>query len=338
MIHLLKLDLPSASVRPRIWQAALAVAADHPLLGEGPGRFGRGFLRHNFPAPPVYGTRYGLITEHAHSEILQAAAETGFIGLGLFLLALAATLFGALGKSPHEGWGREAALAAFCAIFAHSLVENIFALPGLALLYFGLLGACVEEPPAEEPPARTKAAWTAFCAAGCLLSALAWWPRWAVSRCTARLLEAPEEAQTCALKALRIAPEDPSLWENLARIRMRTGLPGAPEALAEASRLSPTNALYRLIRADLLLERGDHEAASLEAAQAAALEPRSPQARLLLAKALFRLGRSDAARAALGEAGRLRGRVKGLAMSGAYDALVLGLDARGAQALSRALK
>ena len=339
LVRFLKLDAPSAPVRLSIWRAACAVAGDHPFFGEGPGRFERGFLRHNFPAPPAYPTRFGLTTAYAHSEVLQAASETGFAGLALFLLALGAALFRRGFAAPRGDWSLEAARASFAAVFAQSLVDNVFALPGLALLCFLLLGACSqEEALGQEVPAPSRSAWTACCAAGCLLAALAWWPQWAVGRYSAKALEAPAQGEAWMLQALRIAPRDPSLWEDLCRVRLKSGRPqDALEAMSEAVRLSPTNALYRLVKGDILLGAGRWRAAAEEGAAAAALEPASPQARLILAQAFLGLGRPERARAALQEARSLRGAAGAPSPGAGYDGLVLGLDEGRLESLDRAL-
>ncbi|MEK7745344.1 MAG: O-antigen ligase family protein, partial [Elusimicrobiota bacterium] len=139
---LLKLDNPGAQMRPALWKVSLQVAADRPLLGEGPGRFDRGYLRHNFPVPPEQRpTRYGLRSAHAHSEALQVAAETGWAGFALFLLAWLSALRKALPRREEEGWERDAALAALLCLSAQSLVDNILALPALGLLYASALAA-----------------------------------------------------------------------------------------------------------------------------------------------------------------------------------------------------
>jgi O-antigen ligase len=78
------------------YSTALAMGADHPLFGVGPGRYGSEFfeyqliVRARFDLPfQSFSTRisYG----EAHNDFLQAFAETGFVGL-LLLLALLATL------------------------------------------------------------------------------------------------------------------------------------------------------------------------------------------------------------------------------------------------------
>src|SRR5581483_1853556 len=77
--HWLKLDQPQSFKRPQIWTAALQAARERPVLGWGPGNFEEGFLRHNFPSGQGPAS-YQFSTPFAHSEPLNALAETGVIG------------------------------------------------------------------------------------------------------------------------------------------------------------------------------------------------------------------------------------------------------------------
>ncbi|HAH08442.1 MAG TPA: hypothetical protein DCM05_18275 [Elusimicrobia bacterium] len=305
----LKLDLPSASVRPRIWSAALEVVGDHPLLGEGPGLFERGFLRHQVSAPAGYPTRFALSSAHAHSELLQSAAETGVVGAALLVLALAASLILAW-RRPPSSWAAEAALACAAAFLAQALVDNPSALPALG--WAGALALAAACPELPEGGRRWAGVWRGLCAAGVALSLLAWWPSWALKT------RSPGAA-------LRIAPGDPSLWEALAREQLKRSPPDLAASLAsmqEASRLSPSNAVYRLALSELHGVRGDWPAAAAQARAAGELEPSSPQARLLLAEAFCRLGRAGEARAAQDEALRLAQGAP--SPETAYDRFVLG--------------
>ncbi len=68
-----------------IWRTALAMAADHPVNGVGV----RGF-RHAYPAYAAPGDRYvapdsDVGAYHPHQIVLELAAETGAIGLALWL-------------------------------------------------------------------------------------------------------------------------------------------------------------------------------------------------------------------------------------------------------------
>jgi putative inorganic carbon (hco3(-)) transporter len=89
------------TARLEIWRANLDIIHDHPLLGLGFGHY-RG------PAAPYYDRHPEADRRsHAHSNVLQVAAEGGLIGLAAFCLMFAVILrrgFGAIGKvrSPGE--------------------------------------------------------------------------------------------------------------------------------------------------------------------------------------------------------------------------------------------
>ena len=339
---LLKLDNPGAQMRPALWKVSLQVAADHPILGAGPGRFDRGYLRHNFPVPPEQRpTRYGLRSAHAHSEALQIAAETGWAGFALFLLAWLAALRRALPRR-EEGWERDAALAALLCLSAHSLVDNILALPALGLLYASALAASLPRAGQEAPhPGGSHSVLQrAACALGLALAAWAWWPSWAVGTYGAMALaRADEEGPRSAARALAVAPEDSGLWDLLARTQLRKSPPdpeGALRSLTRASALNPTDASSFLMRAELLRTVGRWEEVLALAFKAGELEPESPQARLQKAEALSRLGRGPQARAELDalEALRAKGPVPA---SSPREALILHFDAERYEAVERLL-
>ncbi|PCI39390.1 MAG: hypothetical protein COB53_03350 [Elusimicrobia bacterium] len=283
---LLKLERATANLRPQLWKAAVAVASDSPILGEGPGQFDRGFLRHNFPAPQDKTlTRYGRVSKHAHSELLQEAAEIGWPGVLLLLIALAATFArGCRQKNPELG-----ALGAIAALGAHGVFDNVLSLPALEWLFFSFLGA------ANSSEETTEAPWPgAWIAAGVLLSIVSWWPKWLVSSALS------EGSQPALLQAVSIAPKDPLLWENLARTRLRDKDPRrAMQALVIASQLHPTEAVYPLMIAQLARNARQWNAVLRITQRVITLEPSAPQPRLLRAQAFLELGRPLQARAEL---------------------------------------
>jgi putative inorganic carbon (HCO3(-)) transporter len=89
------------TARLEIWRANLDIIHDHPLLGLGFGHY-RG------PAAPYYDRHPEADRRsHAHSNVLQVAAEGGLIGLAAFCLVFAVILrrgFGAIAgtRSPGE--------------------------------------------------------------------------------------------------------------------------------------------------------------------------------------------------------------------------------------------
>ena len=315
----LKLELQGAYVRPQLWKAALAVAAERPFLGEGPGQFDRGFLRHDFPAPAgMLPTRYGLSNAHAHSEPLQVAAESGWPALVLYVLALGATLRRSW-RGPPCPW-REAALAAALAILAQSLVDNVFALPAIEWLFFTALGASAGTPPlpavlsgigrrastapigstvpwahgsqgTQPPPGHAGPLQKTLCLAGLAAAALAWWPDWAARSWRTRAATAPPAESLAPVRAaLRLHPGDPDLWDDLARAHLRREPPDVESALAafaRADELDPMDPLHGAMAAELLRAKGSWRAVLELSRRCLDLEPGFLQARLLAAEALL---------------------------------------------------
>lgn len=296
---LLKLDRPGANQRPGIWAAAAAVANDRPLLGTGPGRFEAGFQRRLVPAPEGLSiARYGLSTAYAHSEPLQAAAETGWPGLVLLLAAWWASAGAALRRKGEPE--REAALAAAAAITVQALFDNLFALPWLRLVYAALLGACAPSRAKAEPLPEL---WRPALVAGLVLAA---WGRWP-GRLAERWLERADAAGTLEAaqlldRASRLFPADARILESRARVALRSVPPDyakARESVEGAYALSPYRAVYPQMLAELAASARDWETALGRAREASALEPNFLEARLVEAEALAKLGREEESREAL---------------------------------------
>jgi putative inorganic carbon (HCO3(-)) transporter len=141
-------QLHSQMFRVYTWQSDLRMIQDRPLLGFGPGTF-----------PSVFG-RYQIAgyTRHGHQIYLQAAAESGVLGLAALLW-----LFGAVGAVgigvlraaspsppaplPEERGGKAARLVAvgllggLLALALHGLVDSDWLYPGIQLTL--LLGAAL---------------------------------------------------------------------------------------------------------------------------------------------------------------------------------------------------
>ena len=125
-------------------RAALAVAADHPLGGAGPGQTE---LRWEGPDGVVRFFRY------AHNEYVQVAAELGLVGLGLLaalLVALARMLWRARPARPGgQVWAGVVAAAAAFAV--HSGFDFVWHLPAVLLTVTLLAGVVLPPiPPRKE--------------------------------------------------------------------------------------------------------------------------------------------------------------------------------------------
>lgn len=122
------------------WQAALDKLWQHPLTGEGLGRFGGAVAARAIPGSFYVDNFY-----------LKTAAETGLIGLGaLFFLLASAWRAGyracAAVVTPAEKTLAAALLSGLTAVLLHNFVENIFETPLMSTLFWVFLGLLVALP------------------------------------------------------------------------------------------------------------------------------------------------------------------------------------------------
>lgn len=153
------LEHPTIKGRLLMWHTALLMIRDHPILGIGPDRFGnyyqpyRARIFNNIPDPAsVYpdDPSYGEET-HAHNEYIQAASETGIIGLVLFLWLIYRSIKGGLilFNSITDRKERLMVAGMICgviAILTHSLVEFPLHLPATGMLFWLILGILFSMP------------------------------------------------------------------------------------------------------------------------------------------------------------------------------------------------
>ena len=288
-----------------IWRSAALIADENKWLGAGPGNFGAAFRLH--PAPARGGqARWGFNTDYAHSEPLQAAAETGWVGLALWLIGLGASLSFLAGRANEEP-AREAAAIAAVAMVVHLAVDNMLQLPGLAFLFFSALA--VAGMGAPDGPRWPR--WAVV--AGLVLALTAWIPR--------------AMADGNPLRAAALFPRDADPYEDLAYRAMSAGDAAQADAMwAQAEERAPFNAVYPWRRAQIAAAQGRWAATEALAGRAAESEPGFLNDRVLRAEALRRLGRPSEARAeltAVSSAVRERGDRAG---SSGYDTTIWELD------------
>jgi O-antigen ligase len=120
----------SKGSRPALWKDSLGIFRDHPLLGAGMGSF--------VTVYPAYQSEpQDLVTDHAHSDYVEALAETGLIGGVLIFAALfmfiRSTLWNlaALLNRPH-GWIPLGATIACCGLLIHSFADFNLHIPANA--------------------------------------------------------------------------------------------------------------------------------------------------------------------------------------------------------------
>ncbi|MEW6556528.1 MAG: O-antigen ligase family protein [Elusimicrobiota bacterium] len=107
--------------RLEIWNAAIKIIKENPVLGTGPGNFELLFYKYNFPANNLLA-KYAKITRFAHNEFLQIAAEGGLFAFAVFVWILIIIIRSALKSSNNS-------VVVFAAILGHSFVDFNLHLP-----------------------------------------------------------------------------------------------------------------------------------------------------------------------------------------------------------------
>lgn len=109
-------DRGTADERLALWRAAWQVVQQAPLLGVGPGQYAR-----TQPAAQI-----GATPRNAHSNYFAMLAETGVVGLALYLAVFGSTLWSALQLARETtGWRPVLARALLIALVAY-LVQGLF--------------------------------------------------------------------------------------------------------------------------------------------------------------------------------------------------------------------
>jgi len=141
-------------VRPMIWKGTLRMMAARPMLGHGLGTYVAVYPQYR---PPEYFLRPKStnVTDHAHNELLEIAAEQGLIGLAATLwLWVTALWCGVRACRQPDEVGRRIAfglLGATVVVMLHGMVDvDLRYLPNQSLLWL-LMGLLVG---ADPTPAR----------------------------------------------------------------------------------------------------------------------------------------------------------------------------------------
>jgi O-antigen ligase/Flp pilus assembly protein TadD len=144
----------AGEARIQLWQDTLPMIYDRPLFGWGPGTFSVAF-----PAYQTEGFRQ-LFVNYAHNDYLELAADTGLLGLVIFLggllllyISCLRKLAGRTGKGAayrqHVGIG---ALAACFALLIHSVTDCNLQIP--ANLFLFVIAAGIAAVAAEDSGRR----------------------------------------------------------------------------------------------------------------------------------------------------------------------------------------
>lgn len=209
----------SGNGRADLWRIAWDEAAQHPLLGAGPGTYERYFLAHE--PPDVSRVR------DAHSLYVETLAELGPVGLGLLLVVLS-TPFVALRRSRRHPLV-PAAFGAYVAYVVHTGVDWDWELPAVTLagLFCGLVVLVTARRGNSLPPLGPRARWPLT--AGAVLAAAFAGVTLIGHTALSRSVSARERgdlgtAATDARRAHRLLPWSPAPWDALGRTQLAAGL------------------------------------------------------------------------------------------------------------------
>ncbi|MGH9866832.1 MAG: O-antigen ligase family protein [Candidatus Polarisedimenticolia bacterium] len=255
--------------RVRIWSAGLQAAADHPLLGMGPGMFERRGYVYNFPLENQM-FHYAKTPGSVHSTWLQALVETGVIGLAaalIFVLLLARRALRAA-EAGQDDLARGAALA-LLACLLQGIVDTPFDVPAITLTLMVLIIPLVTPATAREAPLLAQWAWnpsspraraaTAAALAGvAVVHAAAVGFPWAAHHSFERAVAGKGDAQAGLARAIRLEPWNPLYPATRGELAARRGGRLDPATLAQAHldllrahRIDPGNPDHLLALAQL---------------------------------------------------------------------------------------
>ena len=147
--------------RLTIWRGASRLVAAHPLYGIGLGRYPGTQWVWTQAGHPLEPSERPSLSEEAHDFYLQTAAETGLIGLGLYVMALSAFVFQGmrrLGRARrHRSASHDALIIASLSLVAGQAVDAL-ASPSwqfgeASFFFWALLGLGMAAMRREEPEA-----------------------------------------------------------------------------------------------------------------------------------------------------------------------------------------
>jgi O-antigen ligase len=137
----------SVGARVDCWQVAMQVAKGKPLLGTGPGTFGRLYSALKRPDAEM--------AHLAHNDYLEQASDSGWIGFLAYLAFLPGGLLWLWrGTAPERDWLRFAVWLGLVGWAVQGVAEFGLYIPSLAWIGFLLLGWLWGSRPDGEPEAR----------------------------------------------------------------------------------------------------------------------------------------------------------------------------------------
>ncbi|WNG35134.1 O-antigen ligase family protein [Archangium violaceum] len=276
LISLSRLELGGRLVT---WRNTLALVADHPWLGVGPGGFAATYPAYHRAVVRDEAFSASQQIEEPHNEPLRAAVEWGIPGLVLAALLVTVLLRGV----PRRLGRRTAALlGAGAALGLSSLVSLTFVAPPTLLLVTcvaGLLGRVPRGKPSRVPPALARLTTVP------LVGLMVWMdvPHWQASRAWRQAEEAARQGSLrSAYEGLRHAApytHDAVAYARQAEVARSAGDGNrCAEAAREGLRQAPlsTRLIHLLGECEAL--RGNTTAAVAAYTQELSLLPESPYA------------------------------------------------------------
>jgi len=139
----------SWQARLSTWQGAARMAASQPMVGFGLGRYPAMQWRWTHQGSPLLPSTRPSLSEEAHDLYLQTAAETGWIGLGLYGIALAAIVRHGLSRLSrkqrlHRHGNRDALVVAAISMIVGQSVDALgspsWQFGEVSLLFWAALG------------------------------------------------------------------------------------------------------------------------------------------------------------------------------------------------------
>lgn len=144
-------------IRLRLWHAALRMAAEHPVLGVGTGRYA--FFFRDYDQPETLGPFWGT----AHSLYLHVLAEQGVVGLASLLWLFGGTWARGIQRlrslPESDALAQAGLLAALTGWLVYSAVQFTFRVEALTYLAAILAGCVAALAPPDPPGAPLRGDW-----------------------------------------------------------------------------------------------------------------------------------------------------------------------------------
>ncbi len=126
----------SAAARFDYWRAAARIIEEHPLVGTGPGTFGRSYQELKDPKSEM--------TWLCHDDYLEQGTDSGLAGMAAYVCFIFWSIYTVYRYRFVNNWGKEPLIAAISlgviVLCLHGVVEYHLYLPALAWPMFFLLG------------------------------------------------------------------------------------------------------------------------------------------------------------------------------------------------------